>query len=177
MTKSAVENPRCFKYFLSSSLNAILISIQSYLDCCSSTATFNGTLDTRTLGGAGFASQRTTTTKKVWNLKPYDAIKIAISNPSRSQSFSQPITPPEKYTFIVKDTLPDKRPDGRDEATINYEYDFKVDQGSEDSEEEIEIIIPWSRFQPMYRGKPKKDANKLDTKSIRRFSIMMRRFD
>jgi Complex I intermediate-associated protein 30 (CIA30) len=44
------------------------------------TATFNGTLDINTLGGAGFASQRTTGEDRLWDLSPYDGIEIEILN-------------------------------------------------------------------------------------------------
>jgi hypothetical protein len=35
--------------------------------------------------------------------------------------------------------------------------------------------VPWSQLKPTYRGKPKDDAEDLDTKNVRRFSIMNRR--
>jgi hypothetical protein len=37
--------------------------------------------------------------------------------------------------------------------------------------------VPWSSLKPVYRGKEKKDASKLDLKSVKRFSIMSRRYD
>jgi hypothetical protein len=36
--------------------------------------------------------------------------------------------------------------------------------------------VPWSHLKPTYRGKEKKDAEALDTKNIKRFSIMNRSF-
>lgn len=53
-------------------------NFQSYLDILSDEngeyAWFHGTLDTKTLGGAGFASQKTATTSKTWNLSATDGI-------------------------------------------------------------------------------------------------------
>lgn len=38
------------------------------------------------------------------------------------------------------------------------------------------MFIPWSAFNATYRGRPKKDAKKIDLKKIKRMSIMMRRY-
>jgi hypothetical protein len=98
----------------------------------------------------------------------------------------------KKYTFNIKDELLPPNPDnGREQSTISYEYDFDFlsDSGSpvgnmEATPESLVgtvlanpyIIIPWREFKATYRGKEKKDAPALDTKSIKRFGIMMRRF-
>lgn len=66
--------------------------------------------------------------------------------------------------------LPKDPNNGREQATISYEYDFSV------KEEPTAIFIPWSKFIPTYRGKEKEDAPPLDLKNIKRFSIMIRRF-
>lgn len=42
-------------------------------------ALFHGTLDTKTLGGAGFASQRTADTSKVWDCSDTDAVLLYIA--------------------------------------------------------------------------------------------------
>ena len=51
---------------------------QSYLDVASSgkTATFRGTLDIKTLGGAGFASRKVSGD---WNLSEYAAISLNVA--------------------------------------------------------------------------------------------------
>jgi len=53
---------------------------QSYLDCTptGSTAHFHGTLDIDTLGGAGFASQRTTGDEREWDLSSFEGIEIDV---------------------------------------------------------------------------------------------------
>ena len=41
-------------------------------------ARFYGELDIKTLGGAGFASQRTTDDDRIWDLSGYDGIELAV---------------------------------------------------------------------------------------------------
>ena len=84
----------------------------------------------------------------------------------------------KRYTLILKDSLLPPNPEnGREQATINYEYDFEVEGGNKVSDEkESFVFVKWSDLKPTYRGKEKKDAGKLDTKNVKRFSIMMRSF-
>lgn len=42
-------------------------------------ARFYGNLDIKTLGGAGFASQRTTGENRTWNIDGYDGIQIEVA--------------------------------------------------------------------------------------------------
>ncbi|PQE27334.1 CIA30 family protein [Rutstroemia sp. NJR-2017a WRK4] len=133
---------------------------QSFLDCSvsSSIATFRGTLDIQTLGGAGFASQRTSV-DRTWDLSRFDGIQLDI------QAIDE-----KTYTFIIKDELLPRSPNGREQSTISWEYDFKgpADHGK--------IFVRWDDLKPTYRGREKKDAEPLDLKNIKRFSIMMRSF-
>ncbi|TGO33561.1 hypothetical protein BHYA_0239g00010 [Botrytis hyacinthi] len=133
---------------------------QSYLKCSApfSIATFRGTLDIKTLGGAGFASQRTTA-DHTWDLSAYDGILLDVGKNDRKM-----------YTFILKDELLPKSPNGREQSTISWEFDFKgpADHSS--------ILVKWADLKPTYRGREKKDAAPLDLKNIKRFSIMMRSF-
>lgn len=138
---------------------------QSYLDTTGSSAHFHGTLDIKTLGGAGFASQRTTSEDKTWDLSSYDGIKLDLGKSDG-----------KRYTFILKDELLPKNPgNGREQATTSYEYDFNLSENSALAESSF-TLVKWDQFTPTYRGKEKKDAPKLDKKNIKRFSIMMRSF-
>ena len=115
------------------------------------------------MGGAGFASQRTTGDKRSWDLTAYDGIEIAISEADTKQ-----------YTFILKDRLLPPDPDtGREQSTVSYECDLRLDR--ESSRTEVTIFIPWKDFTATYRGKEKKDAPRIDTSHIKRFSLMNRR--
>ncbi|KAF9875996.1 complex I intermediate-associated protein 30 [Colletotrichum karsti] len=131
---------------------------QSHLHCESpEKAKFFGNLDITTLGGAGFASQRTLGTLHL-DLSEYDGVVIKVLE---SDS--------KKYTLTLKDEILPKGEDGREQSTISWEYDFV-------SEEPGEVKIPWDDFKPTYRGKPKPDAKPLDKASIKRISFMMRSF-
>lgn len=78
----------------------------------------------------------------------------------------------KRYTLILKDTLLSRNPDnGREQATISWECDFELEEHTSSRT----VFIPWSSLNPTYRGKLKKDAEPLDLKKIKRFSIMMRR--
>jgi len=127
-------------------------------------ARFHGNLDIKTLGGAGFASQRTTVEKTTWDLSKYDGILLELGKSDG-----------KRYTFILKDELLPRNPDnGREQATTSYEYDFVVPKDSTLGQS-VSIFIPWDSLKPTYRGKEKEGAKKLDRQNIRRFSIMMRR--
>ena len=120
------------------------------------------------MGGAGFASQRTTDTDRTWDLSTFDGIELTFDS---KQSDSK------KYTFIFKDELlPPDPENGREQSTISWEFDLVVPaQSSSKQENLVKIFIPWEGFTPTYRGKERKDVEDPDLKSIRRFSIMMRR--
>jgi len=75
------------------------------------------------------------------------------------------------YTLTVSNEIAEKRPDGRDKSTILYEHSFMTYKGIGAS-----LKIGWDKFKPMYRGKPKVDAPKLDVSQIRRWSFMIRSF-
>jgi hypothetical protein len=133
---------------------------QSYLDYASwsyhETVRFHGSLDITALGGAGFASQRSPHPQH-WDLSTFEGLNLAVKKGDG-----------KKYTFIVKDKVLPKRPDGREQSSISWEYDFTGDEST--------IKILWKDLKPTYRGKPKLDAEPLELASIKRISIMMRRF-
>ncbi|EPX70748.1 CIA30 family protein [Schizosaccharomyces octosporus yFS286] len=122
-------------------------------------ARFWGTLDTKTLGGAGFASQATNIPNRKWNLREFEGIEINIA---KSDNF--------KYTFIIKDDHQTKNDDER--STLSYEYDFSPSFSKEDQS----IYVPFSDFRPTYRGRPVEGAPPLDTSEIVQFSFMIRSF-
>ncbi|KAI1260219.1 NADH:ubiquinone oxidoreductase intermediate-associated protein 30 [Xylariaceae sp. FL1019] len=118
---------------------------------------FHGNLDINALGGAGFASQRSPDSLH-WDLSSrFAGLYLRIKEGDG-----------KRYTLIVKDELLPKRPDGREQSTISYEYDFIGSTG--------DIDIAWKEFKPIYRGKPAPDAKPLDLANIKRVSIMMRSF-
>jgi hypothetical protein len=81
----------------------------------------------------------------------------------------------KRYTFNIKDQLLPKNPEnGREQSTISYEFDFQVPENATLSNSST-IFIPWKALKATYRGKEKSDAARLNTTSIKRFGIMMRR--
>ncbi|KAI0830030.1 NADH:ubiquinone oxidoreductase complex I intermediate-associated protein 30 [Hypoxylon sp. FL0890] len=129
---------------------------RSYLVCSpdSSVASFRGTLDITALGGAGFASQRSVDPQS-WDLFDYQGLRLGIEQGDG-----------KKYTLVVKDDIPSKREDGRDESTVSWEYDFVPT--------EDEVSVSWEDFKPTYRGKPKEDAAPLRLDQVKSIGIMMR---
>ena len=75
------------------------------------------------------------------------------------------------YTLTVSNEIAEKRPDGRNKSTVLYEYSFMTMNGVG-----LSVKIGWDQFKPMYRGKPKEYAPKLDISKIRRWSFMIRSF-
>jgi hypothetical protein len=130
---------------------------------------FYGNLDTSTLGGAGFASQRTTKELNL-DLSKDDGLELIVL-PKNSDE--------KRYTLIFKDTLLPPDPDnGREQSTISWEFDFEVPKASSagHSSEPVKLFIPWRRFKATYRGKERGDTKPPNLASVKRISIMMRRY-
>ncbi|KAJ9606794.1 hypothetical protein H2200_008803 [Cladophialophora chaetospira] len=145
---------------------------ESYLERSGTGVCFQGTLDIETLGGAGFASQRTVGDDLHWNLSAFGGLELSVD---WSQSDDK------VYTLILKDVLlPRNHIDGREQTTVSWEYNFsksKCRPGSDDgSSTAASMFIPWDHFEPTYRGKPSNDSRSLDLSDIKRFSIMTRSF-
>jgi hypothetical protein len=116
------------------------------------------------LGGAGFASQRTTEHDREWNLADYDGIELRITEVDAKQ-----------YTFILKDQLLPPDPEsGREQSTISYEYDFQVTMEKAKGNS-ASVFIAWKNLKATYRGKEMKDAPPLNYAKIKHMSLMMRR--
>lgn len=137
--------------------------------------------DYTTLGGAGFASQSTT----------FEPERLSLPRSSTQGlflTFLPPLSPPSPktptiFTLNIKDSKPERRPDGRRESVTVYEYEFDVedfwDDGLFDEKEgadvekgegrarrSVTVLAKWDDFKPFYRGKPKEDAAPLDPSAI-----------
>ncbi|KAI9140396.1 complex I intermediate-associated protein 30-domain-containing protein [Paraphysoderma sedebokerense] len=116
---------------------------QSYLslDNSSSTARFHGTVDTTTLGGAGFASQQYTSPSffSLLNLKSYSGISISTENGDN-----------KVYSINLKTEIPKKRKNGRNESLLEWKYLFPGLSGKQT------VTVRWNQFIPYYRGRPVK---------------------
>jgi hypothetical protein len=76
----------------------------------------------------------------------------------------------KRYVFVCKDDVKPKRPDGREQSTVSWEYDFKPE-----AEFQGKVEMKLEDFKPTYRGKPKPEAEPIDWSGVKRFSILMRR--
>ncbi|KAJ3051919.1 hypothetical protein HK097_007068 [Rhizophlyctis rosea] len=125
-------------------------------------ALFTGHLDTSKLGGAGFASYRTSETTsppKRWDLTPFSGLKLITREGDG-----------KRYSLNLITTPPTNRPDGRIQSRVEYKFSFVA------SEERIEHFAKWEDFKIYYRGRELKDddarAVPLDVSHILAFDIM-----
>lgn len=125
-------------------------------------ARFYGHLDTQTLGGAGFASQHSLGVLD-WDLSGYEGIIVSVAEADG-----------KRYALTLKDEIPPKRGDGREEAGISWEAEFTVSEGGSEIDLKT-VFLPWTAFEPTYRGRPKPDAKPLDLSNVKRVGLMMRR--
>ncbi|PYH48655.1 CIA30 family protein, partial [Aspergillus saccharolyticus JOP 1030-1] len=125
------------------------------------TARFHGTLDITTLGGAGFASQRTTTTTREWDLSAFAGLEVHV-----------PRADQKRYTLTLKDEIPPTRPDGREQSSVSWEVDFTVPEAG------ARLRFAWEEFRPTYRGREveREKVAPLDLERVRRVGIMVRSF-
>lgn len=89
-----------------------------------------------------------------------------------------------RYTLTLKDEVLPRGPDGREQSTVSYEYDFCVPDVKRSTEgrgmsgsdgKGPRVRVPWNALKATYRGREKNDADPIDLKNVRRFSLMMRR--
>ena len=120
------------------------------------------------MGGAGFASQRNTSTTLNWHLEKYDGLELVIGKSDG-----------KRYSFALKDEMLPKRPDGREQSSLNWEFEFVVPppkEGEEGMREGTVLRVKWCDFAPTYRGKPKEGLGRcIAANNIKRVSMMMRR--
>lgn len=84
----------------------------------------------------------------------------------------------KRYTFTLKDNLLPRNPEnGREQSTVSYEYDFTLCDSIRKKNGSTHVFIPWKDLQPTYRGKEAREAPPVDLKSVKRMSIMMRRYE
>ncbi|KAJ3087302.1 hypothetical protein HK102_011406 [Quaeritorhiza haematococci] len=126
----------------------------------STPARFYGHLDTTTLGGAGFASQRTiptNTPQPDWDLSGYDGIEIEVARGDG-----------KRYAFNIQTQELRDRGDGRIESAVTYKYSFTANPTPDPQI----FFARWSDFVKTYRGRPAPDSPDLDRTNIRYLSIM-----
>lgn len=142
---------------------------------------FTGFLDTTTLGGAGFASQAYSHPIPGHSLDPesYSGLSLTFTPlPLQSLSSSFPgggKGPVQSYVLNLKTEKPKRRPDGRRESQLVYEWKIDVPQKAEAKQHDaLHAQASWSQFVATYRGRPVEDAPLLDPSRIQEWSVMAR---
>lgn len=134
-----------------------------------SSAVFSGHLDVKTLGGVGFASQRTIFTEP-HDFTQFDGIELMLGKSDG-----------KRYSLMLKDEVLPKLPNGLERSSVNWEYEFSFPPASSSSGDDGKgdvLTIRWDDFEPTFRGKPLKYSDRgLDVGKIQRISFMMRRYD
>lgn len=144
-------------------------------------AVFLGNLDTKTLGGAGFASQLASKatdsegikneTERIWDLAAYDGIEIEMGSGDA-----------KTYTLILKDEVQGDRGDGRMVAGLSFEAKFVApnttsvisNRGGTDRKGKT-VFLAWKDFKPFYRGK-ELEGKVLNKHKVVRVGLMMRSY-
>ncbi|KAJ3014916.1 hypothetical protein HKX48_004891 [Thoreauomyces humboldtii] len=114
---------------------------------------FSGHLDITSLGGAGFASQRTL--ESHWDLRGFDGLKIQ----------TVPSSGPEMwYSLNIYTSARDNSEPGAS-SRVNWKFSFSAGE---------ELVSPrWAEFKPNYRGKEVVvNPPSLDVVRITAWSIM-----
>jgi len=69
---------------------------------------------------------------------------------------------PTSFVITLKNDRPGRRPDGRRESVLSYEYKFDLrswlngDAGLVEKGRVVEVRIGWDEFVPTYRGREQK---------------------
>ncbi|MBW0474038.1 hypothetical protein O181_013753 [Austropuccinia psidii MF-1] len=108
---------------------------------------FQGNLDTKALGGAGFASQAYRYPMEIENDK-FNAFFIEIYPVNSS------VTTLQTFSFIVKDIPIGSTPDGKPTPSLSYEYKFQAPKSKNpqgDLEHLVQFKIPFTALQAVYR--------------------------
>ncbi|GKT63339.1 CIA30 family protein [Colletotrichum tofieldiae] len=127
-------------------------------------ANFHGKLDYATLGGAGFASQRTVDDWPGLDISAYDTITLEI-----------PYADGKRYSFNLKDTVPPPI-NGVEQSGVSWEFNFQLPAVNHTDGQTEKVVIPISEFVPTFRGRVQNNTAPLDLTSIKRVNIMIRSF-
>lgn len=138
---------------------------------------FHGTLDTSTLGGAGFASVA---------YRPHEALKLPRSQFTAIYLELSPSIPADhvrRFTLALKNEPLSRGPDGRQESTTSYEFEISLPETINSTadpqpklDQRVSVVVPFDELQPTYRGRPKTDAPKFNSSHLTELSIMCRSY-
>ena len=105
-------------------------------------------------------------------MQEYDGLELVIL-----PSTPHDVDAPTRFNLNLKTDLGERRPDGRLESTVSYEYEFACtppDDTPRRPYDTVTLRARWADFTPTYRGRPKPDAEPLHPERIREISLMCR---
>lgn len=120
-----------------------------------------------------------------WDLSAYDGLLLTIETSGCSETNAGTRDDAKRYLVTLKDEIPGRRDDGREQSGISWEAEFTSAAASvgrptligddEHRHSQRLVFLGWDEFKPTYRGRPKPDASPLDRSDIKRIGLMMRR--
>lgn len=126
---------------------------------------FSGHLDTKTLGGAGFASQATTFSPSLsFSNKDYSGLTLTLVRPIKEPRVDQPT----QFVLVIKNEIPEDREGGggRRESNLSYEFSFDTRELGMEGTSKVVLLAEWGSFVPTFRGREQKEAPPLDPTAI-----------
>lgn len=126
---------------------------------------FSGHLDTKTLGGAGFASQCTTFSPSLsFSTKDYSGLTLTLVRPKKEPRVDEPT----KFVLVIKNEIPEDREGGggRRESNVSYEYPFDTRDFGIQGTPKVVLFAEWASFVPTFRGREQKEAPPLDPTAV-----------
>lgn len=122
------------------------------------------TTDTKTLGGAGFASQCTTFHPRLcFPSPPSRGLYLTLRRPP-----AIPDSQPTSFVLSLKNDEPEDRENGRRGSVMHYEWSFDVRAQAEGV---FTIEAEWKDFKGTFRGREDKEAPNLDPTSIYEYVV------
>ncbi|KAJ9079387.1 hypothetical protein DSO57_1035892 [Entomophthora muscae] len=143
-------------------------SSQSYMEAFDSnnTAMFYGVLDTKTLGGAGFASQSVESPNVIFDFSYFSGLELSY------------LTSEKKYfTIDISNEYSAFLPNGSKPSTVEFQAVFTSEVGEAEGGGPQKVYLPFTDFTPVERGRPsKRPGLTLDLGSIRKVAFQLRSF-
>jgi hypothetical protein len=100
----------------------------------------------------------------------YYALALTVAIPSHI-----PTDHPSDFVLTLKNELPGRRPDGRRESVVSYEFSFdlrklhtleRIAEAKMGEGNKVKLVVRWDALVATYRGREDKEAPALDPTSI-----------
>lgn len=140
---------------------------QSYLTVFeNNTASFNGFLDTKTLGGAGFATQSVESEDPIYDFTGYSGLELLFGNYDG-----------KKYSIDLSNAYSHFTPNGSKASKVDFQSSFGIEDIYEKVGDVHKIYFPFDKFVPIERGREVKNPRPiLNLLEIRKVAFQIRSF-